>query len=133
MKVFSRDKYEYVGVQKFKGRCYFVFSNIQKGYSTEIVLVTEAKLIYPRSSDYIYFHKEDLPDYFLYVEADTRSSTQPLSCVIHNPQYLDSLAENERKWALRRRASEVESLTRNVAEEEGAARLDALSSIVLNG
>lgn len=133
MKVFSRDKYEYVGIQKLKGRCYFMFSNIQKGFSTEIVLVKEAKLIYPPKLGYTYFHEEDLPDYLLYAEPSPVPQVISLSSVIHNPSYLSSLAENERKWALRRGASEVESLTSDVIEEEGAARLNILSDSILNG
>ena len=133
MKVFSREKYQFSGVERFKGRCYFAFKNIQQGYSEEITLVTEAKLIYPNNVGYTYFHEEELPDFFMRMKPSALPQVIPLSSLISTPRYVDSLAENESKWASRRNASKVESLTSSIIQEGEAARLGALPTTILNG
>ena len=134
MKAFTRDKYMFVGIQRFKGRCYFGFKNIQEGYSEEIVLVLEAKLIYPHRLGYTYFHKEELPDYFLVYEEPTAiPQTNDLSRLYRKPDYAVSLAENERKWVERRPTSEVVTLTEECELESGAARQTAITHNILNG
>lgn len=109
MKMFSRDKYEFVGVRSFNCQYYYAFRNINELHSEEIVLVKEAKLVFPPNLGYTYFHSEELPDA---PEMLAQLSGHTLPRLNHSTvRYQSSLAENESKWVERRPTSKVKSLT----------------------
>lgn len=90
MKIFSRDKYEFLGIRALAigdseqiEECFFAFKCIKVDFSPEIVLVKEAKLVYA-DWGYVYFNQQYINTSSLCVKADSDCQK--------------SLIYNERKW-----------------------------------
>lgn len=85
MKVFNRKHYEFLGVEMCNAdsKLYFAFRCIKDHFSPEVVLVSEAKLLY---SDwgYVFFNES-------YIDASSLSLKADSDCQ-------KSLIYNERKW-----------------------------------
>lgn len=103
MKIFHRDKYEFVAVvfSPTDSKPYYAFKCIKSNFTPELVLVDEAKMIYG-DMGYVYFERCDLP---------TLAEASQLSCVKPKGLTEKNLAENESKWRSRRHRSEVVTLT----------------------
>lgn len=89
MKIFSRDKYEFIGVRELtcsseaSGDYYFAFRCIKRNFSPEVVFVKEARLEYANWG-HVFFNE---------CYMDTTSL-----CVKGGSDCEKSLIYNERKW-----------------------------------
>lgn len=106
MKIFHRDKYEFqaIVINPLDNKPYYAFKCIKSNFTPELILVDEAKMIYA-DLGYVYFERSDLEKSITLDQESSR--VKPTGITAKN------LAENESKWRLRRRRSEVVTLTHN--------------------
>lgn len=107
MKTFNRDKYMFTGIVKSpdSGASMYCFKSIRPFFSEELVLVSEAKLLY-EDWGFVYFDRSQLND---------------SSCVNQEFTFTKDLIYNEKKWKNRRIFSKVK-LLQDGDGDVGAAR-----------
>lgn len=116
MKIFHKDKYQFIGINFVGDEPYYAFRCMKKDFSPEIVLVQQAKIVLsPELS--LFFDRSRL---FKQSDLNYLESL----CVNLTESYYEimSLVENESKWYDHRTYSEVNSLTKQISVRQGAAR-----------